>query len=142
MTDQAMGREELKRKIDNITRFLTYPDLDDLHAIDDCDAALREELAALGKLADEDGERLLSQICTLKVELARAKAEAFAVAASQCEDPIADENGHIWCGRVKELERQLAQVKEERQDMIWERDDLLDQVGKLNRKIAELGGRT
>ena len=51
--DTPMTRDELKKKINNVARFLTYPDLDDLHAIDDCDATLREELAQVKQERDQ-----------------------------------------------------------------------------------------
>ena len=81
MNDQAMTREELKQKINNLARFLTYPELDDLHAIDDCDAALLEELAqvkherdtykALCDVAHEHRRMVCDHRDRLEVELAQ-----------------------------------------------------------------------
>lgn len=42
-----MTREEVATKIDNLSRFLTYPELDDLRALDDHDATQRQEIERL-----------------------------------------------------------------------------------------------
>jgi len=41
-----MTPEDFSRKIDNLSRFLTYPELDDLHALVDHDQEQREEIAS------------------------------------------------------------------------------------------------
>ena len=104
MSDQAMTRDELKKKINNVARFLTYPDLDDLHAIDDCDATLREELAQLKKLNHPICLNCgAAEPCELKDDPQGAP----------CTFDLTPKQLHQWCTQLRE---ELAQVKQERDE--------------------------
>jgi predicted RNase H-like nuclease (RuvC/YqgF family) len=100
--------------------------------------------------------KLEIRIQELTSDLEMVRREASALAASQCEDPIADEHGHVWCGRVKKLERQLeqqawtispamaqAKIDELNQALaaVENETGLHEERRQFNQRIAELGSK-
>ena len=74
-----MTREEVKAAVDRLMCHLTYPELDDLHALDDADAELREEREALVKAL----KRIIDECdATAPAELWKAVYQAKAVLAT------------------------------------------------------------
>jgi hypothetical protein len=64
----------------------------------------REQVVERLKNMAEDG--VVDESLLACYDALRAQVEGLA--ATQCEDPIPDEYGHVRCGRVYELERRLA----------------------------------
>lgn len=88
MTDQPMGRELVKQRIDRLSLVLTYPELDDLHALDEADAALRARLAEVERkyaLVKDDPD--YAQCCQLRERAEQQLATANEkIAALECEN--------------------------------------------------------
>ena len=94
-----MTRDEFKRKVNNLSCYLRYPILDDLHAIDDHDAEQRQRIDelenGLGCSRSHPHEEM-SQVCELKTEIARLK----------------NEMSHWTFVRFKQLEEQNTALRE------------------------------
>jgi len=75
------------------------------------------------------------EVDALKLQLVQSEEMNKGLAASQCEDPIAGEYGHLLCGRVLELERRLMQVTKERNQSIV---TLEQQLAERDATIARL----
>ena len=90
-------------------------------------------------------------IASQRAEIERLTQEATGLAASQCQDPIMDEWGHVLCRRVLELERQLQILKTDCRQQIerlsaellaWKHsaenaDCLKDDIDRLTKEVAE-----
>jgi hypothetical protein len=131
--DTPMTREELKKKINNIARFLKYPDLGDLHAIDDTDATLRGELAQrdhdIVRLADQvdaaerranisaaKTERLREELAQVKKQLP-VEMQSCTILFKECPKGHGELTATNWVHHEC-LVCQLAQAKQSRHDII------------------------
>jgi len=122
MSDQAMGREdqELRKRCEQVAR--------EVGAINDAVPILirfvNQELDGLGKLADEDGERLMDQIAALREELAQAQA--------LLEDSRSAMNEHMQIH---------AQVVNELKQVTQDRDDWRDSYQGTFAELCEVQDR-
>src|SRR3990172_4939696 len=121
---------------------INYVDADDEYdkALRAHDAALRqrvEELETDLRSRTEDWQLSEKLLHESKRQLAQSEEMNTGLAASQCDDPIAGAFGHWLCGRVMELERRLAHVTAERDEL--HRQQCVDQyeLKQLDLKLAE-----
>lgn len=110
-----MTREELKRKVNSVASYLTYPALDDLHAIDDHDAEQREEIRLLSEqvnVANKELLRLDKEITRLQRALSRLRHEvagALYMRQHEIRNVIGDTNFACLEQRIRDAEQALTQ---------------------------------
>lgn len=75
----------------------------------------------------------------VRAEIERLTQECQGLAATQCDDPIFTEYGHVLCGTVKERDRRIEQLQQEndrlRTELAQMRQNYTLEVGQ--RKCAE-----